>query len=304
VAENLSTTKQVDEVTKYKTEVGTRDSDSVFMNISECAMRFPAVFVNHGGGPLPLLGRQPELVEHMKEVRTKWLPQRKPDAIVVLSAHWESDPIQILASPNPSMLYDYSGFPPETYKYEYPAPGSPELANKIKNLLDKNGLKSELNDQRGFDHGVFIPLMIMYPEADIPVVAVSLHSSLSADINIQIGKALEPLRDENILLLGSGYTFHNMHGFFHPSEKTYKASTDFNAWLKDAITNESGNAILEKLEAWEKAPGARISHPREEHLIPLFMVAAAASGSEATPEVILDTRAGNGEHAISSYLFP
>lgn len=263
---------------------------------------------------MPLLGRQPELVAQMKEVRTKWLDNNKPDAIVVLSAHWESDPIQITSSARPSMLYDYSGFPPETYTYDYPAPGSPELASKIKKLLlDESGLESELNGMRGFDHGVFVPLMIMYPKADIPVVAVSLHSSLSAETNMKIGKALAPLRDENILLLGSGYTFHNMQGFYNPSDETYKASTDFNDWLKDTITRnnisgddgDDGNkstVLLQKLQAWDKAPGARLSHPREEHLIPLLMIAAAAApGSEA--KVIFDAKAGDGQHAVSSYLF-
>lgn len=265
-------------------------------------MRFPSVFVNHGGGPLPLLGRQPELVAHMKEVRAKWLPKEKPDAIVVLSAHWESDPIKILASSKPSMLYDYSGFSPETYRYEYPAPGSPALANKIQSLLKESGLTSELNYERGFDHGMFVPLMIMYPEADIPVVEVSLHSSLSAKINMQIGQALGPLRNENILLLGSGYTFHNLQSFFHPSEQSLQASTDFNNWLKDTMT---GSDCLVRLKAWDQAPGARISHPREEHLMPLLMIAAAAASDEdATPKIIYDTKGGNGQHAVSSYLFP
>jgi aromatic ring-opening dioxygenase catalytic subunit (LigB family) len=127
-------------------------------------MKFPTVFVNHGGGPMPLMGRQPALVENMKEIVVKYLPKKTPKAIVVLSAHWESNTIQITSAKNPSMYYDYSGFPPETYKYEYPAPGSPELAQRIQNLLGDSGLESQLNEKRGFDHGVFIPLMIMYPE--------------------------------------------------------------------------------------------------------------------------------------------
>jgi 4,5-DOPA dioxygenase extradiol len=137
-------------------------------------MQFPSVFVNHGGGPLPLLGRQPELVHNMKEIVAKHLPKTPPKAIVVLSAHWESDPIKITSSSQPSMLYDYSGFPPETYKYKYPAPGSPDLARKIQNLLEASGLKSELDELRGFDHGVFIPLMLMFPEVCSLVLFVGL----------------------------------------------------------------------------------------------------------------------------------
>jgi 4,5-DOPA dioxygenase extradiol len=143
--------------------------------------------------------------------------------------------------------------------------------------------------------------MIMYPEADIPVVSVSLHSSLAAKINLEIGKALEPLRDESILILGSGYTFHNMQAFFHPSSATYKASADFNEWLKETIT--SGGDVTAKLQEWDKAPGARIAHPREEHLIPLFMTAATGGGSNANPQIIYDIRAKEGYHAISGYLF-
>ena len=257
-------------------------------------MKYPTIFVNHGGGPLPLLGRQPALANHMKQVRS--LLDSKPAAIVVFSAHWESDLVRISSSPQPSMLYDYSGFPPESYEYQYPAPGSPDLAAKIRDLLGDNGIQSELDDQRGFDHGVFVPLMLMYPEADIPVVAVSLHNSLAADTNMAIGQALAPLREDNILLLGSGYTFHNMHAFFNPTEKTYQAAKDFNSWLKDTIMS---NDRLERLQQWEQAPGARVCHPREEHLLPLLMTAAAADGSSAN----LIYESGSGEHAVSSYLF-
>jgi aromatic ring-opening dioxygenase catalytic subunit (LigB family) len=262
-------------------------------------MRFPTVFVNHGGGPLPLLGKQPNLTKHMKEVRSKWLPEQQPTSIVVLSAHWESDPVKITSSAKPHMYYDYYGFPEESYSYQYNAPGSPILAQKIQKLFEAKGIHSELDGKRGFDHGVFIPLMLMYPEADIPVVCVSVHSSLSADINIQIGQALEPLRDEGVLILGSGYTFHNMQAFFHPTSQTYKASTDFNEWLKDVI---SSSGFVDKLKAWKEAPGARIAHPREEHLLPLLMT-AAAGGTNATPQVIYNVEASEGEHAVSGYLF-
>jgi 4,5-DOPA dioxygenase extradiol len=278
-------------------------------------MKFPAIFVNHGGGPMPLLGKQPDIVQHMKDVRSKWLPNdANPSAIVVFSAHWESDPIKITSAPNPPMLYDYYGFPPETYQYQYNAPGSPALAERIHGLLDAADIPNELDPDRGFDHGVFIPLMLMYPEATIPVVAVSLHSSLSAATHIAIGQALAPLRDtDSVLLLGSGYTFHNMQAFFHPSDTTYKASKAFNAWLKETLlsnnnnnnTNKETTPVMEALAKWESAPGARICHPREEHLLPLLMTAAAgsSSGSDAKATLIFETTAGNGNHAISSYRF-
>jgi aromatic ring-opening dioxygenase catalytic subunit (LigB family) len=292
-------------------------------------MKYPAVFVNHGGGPLPLMGRQPNLVKNMKEIVSKFLPKdNPPSAIVVLSAHWESDPISITSGLNPSLYFDYSGFPQETYAYDYPVRGNPALARKIHDLLREHGLPSRLDDQRGFDHGVFVPLMIMFPDATIPVVEVSLHKSLDATINMEIGKALEALRDDNILLLGSGYTFHNMHSIFYPSQQSIKGSQDFNNWLKDTILFPNKNHLEQQncsagdevssdsdyqqrihlLGQWEIAPGARISHPREEHLLPLLIV-AAAGGKTGTPRLIYDTtltsvdRDAGSEHAITGYIF-
>lgn len=306
-------------------------------------MRFPALFINHGGGPLPLLGQQPKIVSQLQLVTKKYLPI-KPDAIVVFSAHYEANPIQITSAAQPGMIYDYYGFPPETYKYKYDAPGSPSLAQKIQSLLATKGIKSELNHQRGYDHGVYVPLMIMYPAADIPVVVVSLHPSLSAEYHIQIGAALSPLRDnENILLLGSGYTYHNMEGFFHPSTTTYTASTKLNEWLKGILLSSSSTTSrlsyddkMKQLQSWDTitAPYGRLCHPREEHLLPLFIIAATSSNSTAststtcnatlsseisdssiTPsdqrqqqsngktEVVYEQSSGNGDHAITSFIF-
>jgi aromatic ring-opening dioxygenase catalytic subunit (LigB family) len=265
-----------------------------------CAAKFPAIFVNHGGGPMPLMGKQPDLVRHMKEAVTKYFPEA-PKSIVVLSAHWESNVVSISSSPHPSMLYDYGGFPPETYKYQYPAPGSPELANKIHGLFEKQGISSRLDDKRGYDHGVFVPLMIMYPDATIPVVCVSLDASLSVDKNIKIGTALQNLREEGILILGSGFTFHNMGAFFNRSERLQNASVEFNSWLKETMTGGGSNTETQLL-GWEKAPGARLCHPREEHLLPLFMTAAAA-GWDSQAEVIYDSSDQLSGYAVSGYLF-
>ncbi len=272
-------------------------------------MKFPSIFINHGGGPLPLLGRQSALVESMKQVVDEFLPKEEPKAIIVLSAHWESDPIKMTSAVNPKMYYDYYGFPPETYQYQYPAPGSPELAQRIHELLESNDLDSELDESRGYDHGVFIPLMIMYPEANIPVVCVSLHESLDAELNMRIGQSLAPLREEGILILGSGYSFHNMKAFFNPSEATINASNDFNQWLKATILGNDSN-YLEKLKHWKNAPGGQMCHPREEHLIPLLM-AAAAGGANAQPRLIYDTTIDAShnpldqvsEHAVSGFIF-
>jgi aromatic ring-opening dioxygenase catalytic subunit (LigB family) len=277
---------------------------------------------------MPLLGRQPALVKGMQDVVTKFLPKEPPSAIVVISAHWEADPISINSSPNPSMYYDYGGFPKETFEYQYPAQGSPALAQRIQNLLTNQGLESHMNDTRGYDHGVFVPLMIMYPEATIPVVQVSLHKSLDPKINIDIGKALAPLRDDNILILGSGYTFHNFDALMHPSTKSLQVARSFNTWLKETIllpdenscsvedrkdwpSNEMLKAAYEErirsLEDWASAPGGRFCHPREEHLLPLLVV-AAAGGETSVPTLIHDSTDGHNvdegyDHAVTGYMF-
>jgi aromatic ring-opening dioxygenase catalytic subunit (LigB family) len=267
-----------------------------------CAMRFPTIFINHGGGPMPLLGRQQLLVSHMKQAAELHIPSR-PKSIIVLSAHWEADPIQITNYNRPLPLYfDYYGFPPETYKYEYSPPAAPDLSMKIQKLLKEHGIDSQLEDKRGFDHGAFVPLLIMYPDADIPVVAVSMHASLDAEKNIMIGQALQPLREEGVLIVGSGYSFHNLRAFFNPTTASQKASKDFNEWLKATITkSNSAEEVKEGLVRWEQAPSARMCHPREEHLLPLFMVAAAA-GFEGG-KLIYETNSDTGDHTVSGYLF-
>lgn len=269
------------------------------MNLKQMVVKFPAIFVNHGGGPLPLIGQQPQLATHMQNLVQLHFPQ-KPSAIVVISAHWEAKPVKISSSSQPKMIYDYYGFPPETYQYKYPAPGSPTLANKIKQLLESHGIESELDPERGFDHGVFVPLLLMQPQADIPIVCLSLDNSLSADKHIAMGKALAPLREENILLLGSGYTFHNLAVFFHPSKSALKASHEFNNWLKKVMLESDAKSLEEHLINWENAPGARMCHPREEHLLPLLVV--AASGDHEKNELIYDEQ-NEDEFAVSGYVF-
>jgi 4,5-DOPA dioxygenase extradiol len=260
-------------------------------------MKYPAVFVCHGGGPLPLLGRQPDVAQHLSEVRQKWLAlESPPSAIVVFSGHWESDPIRIIASAQPPLLYDYYGFPNEAYDLKYPAPGSPTLANKIHTLLSKANIPSVLDTQRGNDHGVFVPLMLMFPEAEIPVVEVSLHADLTPQSNLRLGEALRSLRDENVLLVGSGYSFHNMGALMRPSTEASLASRAFNDWLKESML---GDARTTKLLGWESAPSARACHPREEHLAPLFCVVGAV-GDDAKAELIFDPP---GKIAVSSYMF-
>jgi len=242
--------------------------------------RMPTIFVPHGGGPLPVLGdpTHASLNKFLKSVHTL-VP--KPKAIVVATAHWEEQVPTISSADKHKLLYDYYGFPAESYSLKYDAPGSSIIAKKIQQLYKSKGLESKMDEQRGWDHGTFIPMMLMFPEANIPVVQISMVHGLDAATHIKMGEALSPLRDEGVLIIGSGMSFHNM-GVFHqnwdtPGNKLNShPSKAFDDYLQEACVNSTGVERAEKLMKWANAPGGKMSHPREEHLVPLFVVAGAA----------------------------
>lgn len=239
------------------------------------------LYISHGGGPLPLLGDpgHQELVENLKQIASEI---RRPSAILVISAHWEESVATVTTGANPPLIYDYSGFPEESYSIQYPSPGHPELAAKVVAALDSEGLPVRKNAERGFDHGHFVPLKIMYPEADIPCIQLSLVNSLDAKTHLAIGKALQSLEHENLLVLGSGFSFHNMRAFFTPdTPETLQRNQAFEDWLKDTCINPKllDNERETRLAEWEEAPHARYCHPREEHLLPLHVCCAMAGKS-------------------------
>ena len=230
------------------------------------------LFIPHGGGPLPLLGDKGhrELVYFLKHITPAL---GKPSAILVISAHWEEDIATITSGKMPELIYDYSGFPDEAYGIEYPALGNPQLAEKIFNLLQNYGIEAKLDNNRGFDHGLFIPLKIMFPDASIPCVQLSLLNSLDPKAHIRIGKALSELRNENILIIGSGFSFHNMSAFFQSNGDLDEKNEEFEHWLINTCTDNdiSENERERELEQWSEASFARYCHPREEHLLPLHV---------------------------------
>ncbi len=212
-----------------------------------------------------------ELIDNLKNI-TAILP--RPSAIVVISAHWEASKPTITSGANPSLLYDYHGFPKESYKIQYPALGEPRLALKAFDLLKKNNLAAALDEQRGFDHGLFVPLKIMYPDARIPCIQLSLVKNLNPSAHIEIGKALAGLTKDNTLFLGSGFSFHNLQAFFSPStSETWSKNASFEKWLMDTCSNRdlSEDERERRLIHWQDAPAARYCHPREEHLLPLHV---------------------------------
>ncbi len=244
------------------------------------------VYFSHGGGPLPILGDAGH--EKMVDFMTK-LPSRleRPAAILVISAHWEESAATLLGAEAPAMFYDYYGFPNEAYQIKYPAPGNPELANRICGLLSENSIPSRVDAQRGFDHGLFIPLKLMYPDANIPCIQLSLLRGLNPSTHIALGRVLRGLAQEKLLVIGSGFSFHNMRAFSWQGDNGPDAANDaFQNWLIDVCTGPMTESEREqKLIEWEKAPSARYCHPREEHLLPLHICAGM---SEKPAAVIFD----------------
>lgn len=243
--------------------------------------RLPVVFVPHGGGPWPFVKTPFGSVEELAELRA-YLESvgklAKPKALLVISAHWEERFPSVMSGERPPMLYDYHGFPPESYRLQWPAPGSPELAARVRELMGRAGFASDEDGKRGFDHGVFVPMMLAFPSAEIPTVQLSLIAGLDPARHIALGKALAPLRDEGVLIIGSGMTFHNLRAFGDP--RSVPVSEAFDAWLRDVTLKPQDERDAE-LANWEAAPQARLAHPREEHLLPLMVCAGAAGADQA-----------------------
>ncbi|TGD73296.1 dioxygenase [Mangrovimicrobium sediminis] len=230
------------------------------------------LFLSHGGGPLPLLGDpgHAALVERLREIAPGL---RRPSAILVISAHWEAPVATVTGAANPELIYDYYGFPPESYEIRYPCPGQPALADAVASAVAQAGIAVEVDTQRGLDHGVFVPLKIMYPAASIPCVQLSLTGDLDAAAHLALGQALRALEFENLLVIGSGFSFHNMRAFAARTPAALEHNRAFEAWLQETIASP---ALTEaereaRLRDWAQAPGARFCHPREEHLLPLHV---------------------------------
>lgn len=259
--------------------------------------RMPVLFIPHGGGPCFFMDWNPPdtwngMASFLKNLASS-LP-RRPRAIVMVSAHWREAQFKVTGHGKPELIYDYYGFPPHTYELKYPAPGEPALAEQVVQRLQEAGLEARVDPQRGFDHGMFIPLKLIYPEADIPVIQISLRRDLDPAEHMAMGKALATLRDEDVLIIGSGMSFHNMRAY---GDARYTAkSKEFDDWLTAAV-----EAAPEQLENWDSAPYAHDCHPPgdEEHLIPLLVAAGAGAGStgrKVYSEPVMET-------VISAYQF-
>ncbi|MFK7988565.1 MAG: class III extradiol ring-cleavage dioxygenase [Sandaracinaceae bacterium] len=243
------------------------------------SLAMPSIYLPHGGGPwpwapafTPALASEYALLQQYIESIPAALP-RRPTGIVIVSAHWEAAVPTVLVSERPTMLYDYSGFPQNTYELSWPAPGSPQLARRVRRLIEGVDISTAEESDRGFDHGVFVPLKLAFPRADIPTVQLSLDAGYDPQKHLTIGRALAPLRDEGILVLGSGMSWEDFR-----ARDLVRRSNAFDAWFKETATAEPSNRNL-ALRDWTRAPYARVAHPHEEHLLPM-MVAAGAAGED------------------------
>ena len=260
----------------------------------------PTFFIPHGGGPCFFIDPPPD-DPHMWDGLAAYLRGIdaslgvRPKTVLVISGHWENLVPTLNIAAKPGLLFDYYGFPEHAYRLRYPAAGAPELAERVRKLLDKAGYQSEVESRRGWDHGVFIPFLLIYPNADVPILQLSLQASLDPKLHMALGRALAPLRDEGVLIVGSGMSYHNLADMF--SGRGAAAAAAFDAWLGEAVQDPANREQL--LAQWREAPGGAASHPREEHLIPLMVAAGAAHGARG----VRDFGESIGGKAISGFRF-
>ncbi|HZP49385.1 MAG TPA: class III extradiol ring-cleavage dioxygenase [Vicinamibacterales bacterium] len=262
--------------------------------------RLPTYFVSHGGGPWPWMTgpfrRQfDRLAASLDDVAREVGGEVR--AVLAVSGHWEAARFTVQSAEHPGMVYDYGGFPPELYRITFPSAGAPDVANRVRDLLTHAGIDAALDPTRGYDHGVFAPLKAMYPDANVPVLQLSLKRGLDPAEHLAAGRALAPLRDEGIVVLGSGLSWHNLQ-LFGPAAR--ESSQAFDRWLDEALSQPPAQRTRRLIE-WERAPAARLSHPDADHLLPL-MVAVGAAEQERAVRVYHEEQFMGGVTA-SSYRF-
>jgi aromatic ring-opening dioxygenase catalytic subunit (LigB family) len=248
--------------------------------------RLPTFYLTHGGGPWPFMTGPFRDNFVVLEASLRDLPQQlpvKPKAILVVSGHWEENDFAVMASPAPPMVYDFGGFPKELYQIRYSAPGSPELARQAHSLIQAAGLPTHLDPKRGFDHGTYSLLAVTHPEADVPVIQVSIRSNYDPETHLQLGRALAPLRDKGILIIGSGSSYHNLSAMMGNGANgdIKHESAEFDLWLRETLVDSGPKQRSERLVEWERAPFARAVQPQEDHFLPLHVAVGAAEREPA-----------------------
>lgn len=250
------------------------------LTMSNCDELAPSLFINHGGGPFPVLGEKYNMAvaEMLKDV-PKIVDLKKLKAIIVVTAHREEEIVTISSGKTHNLLYDYNNFPPESYKFKYGAPGDPILAREIHDAFANANIPSRLDDERGWDHGVFIPMMLINPAADIPIVQVSILKNQNAERHFEIGQILYQFRKRGVAIFGSGMSYHNMKELRKdPNENLGIVNVEFDQFLNEVCTDAEK---IKELMNWEAAPQAYDSHPLHEadHLMPLLVTAGAGGNT-------------------------
>jgi aromatic ring-opening dioxygenase catalytic subunit (LigB family) len=264
--------------------------------------KLPTYFISHGGGPWSYMNDASRAGYAKLEAALARMPEevgRTPAAVLMISAHWEAPEFRVQDAARPTMLYDYGGFPDYTYQVRYDAPGDPALAARVREMIEAAGMPAGLDTERGFDHGMFTPMHVIYPRADVPTVQLSLKRGLDPQIHLALGRAIAKLRDENVLIIGSGLSYHNLRQFFSPAGM--EPSRQFDAWLEKAVLESAPAERAKLLAGWESAPSARAAHPREEHLLPLMVAVGAAEDDKV--ERVYHERDFMGRLTVSSFRF-
>ena len=226
--------------------------------------KLPTIFIPHGGGPCFFMDWDPpdtwqRMAEYLRGVPSE-IGSPAPKALVVISGHWEEPVVTIQNNPAPPLLYDYRGFPPSTYEIKFPAPGAPEVSARVAELLGAAGIAWKYDHDRGFDHGVFIPLKVVFPQANVSIVQVSLLASMDAAEHIRVGQALAPLRDEGVLIVGSGMTYHNMRTLMTSMRRgganghADEGSQRFDDWLEDVLRRQRPRPARPRLPLGTRRP--------------------------------------------------
>lgn len=253
----------------------------------------PTVFVSHGA---PTFAIEPGLAG--AQLRALGRALGKPKAILVVSSHWMTRSVEITATARPDTVHDFGGFPRALYSIQYPVPGSPELASRAQQLLSAHGIAASLDTRRGLDHGAWVPLLHIFPDADVPVVQVSIPFDTNEVKALELGRALGPLASEGVLIVGSGSLTHNLYEFRMGDAKEETYAREFSEWIREAVVLGDTNRIANALK---QAPHASRAHPTIEHFLPLLVAAGAAA--DATPATVLDGGMRHGVLAMESYVF-
>jgi 4,5-DOPA dioxygenase extradiol len=257
--------------------------------------RQPVLFLSHGS---PMHAVQPGPVGGAWEALGRKLP--RPRAILIASAHWETSVPILTGNPRPETIHDFGGFPADLYKIRYPAPGSPDLAQQAVALLKAAGTTAGVDGCRGLDHGAWVPLSWMYKDADVPVVQISLQPALGTAHHVRLGRALAPLSDDNVLIIGSGHTTHNLRDFFGNMRRhePLRYAEAFADWVGKTLSANDTDALVAYRDV---APQAERAHPTEEHMLPLHFAWGAAGEAPDVERVVEGFEAG--ALAMDSYLF-